>query len=169
MGTLEDEAKKLEEELSKVLINQDGRRDDETLRFLYENYHKRFLQDNKQIWDNGKIMVPFSLSAFGLYANLSSPSYGVTLILAFASIALSFVWLINAENHRAFQNKSFVWMRAIERILVGPNVKVPFKISDDTLNEKLSSPAAVNITIRWFTFLVLVGWVIIIIGNGNCT
>lgn len=169
MNTLEEEARKLEEELAKVAVNADGERDDEMLRFLYENYHNRFLQDNKQIWDNGKIMVPFSLSAFGVYANLSSPSCGVTLILAIASFALSLIWLINAENHRAFQNKSFVWMRAIERIFVGPNIKVPFKISDDDLNEKLSSPAAVNITIRWFTVAVFVGWVAIIIGNGDCT
>ena len=162
---LEKEAIELETKLKKAAVKEDGSRDDELLKFLYDNYHKRFLQDNKQIWDNGKLMIPFSLSAFGFYATLKCPNLESVIVLALASIALAFVWLSNAENHRAFQNKSFVWMRAIEIILLGPDVKTPFKIPDDWFNKQLSRPAAVNMTIRGFFFAVLIGWLLIIYYN----
>lgn len=160
---LEEKAIELENRLLEATTDKVAPPYRNLLKFFYENYHNRFLQDNKQIWDNGKILVPFSLSAFGFYANLKSPELVSIIVLAFASILLAFVWLINAENHRAFQNKSFVWMRAIERILLGPDVKVSFKISDDSLNEKLSQPAAVNMTIRYFTIAVTLGWVFILL------
>ena len=81
---LEKEAIELETKLKKAAVKEDGSRDDELLKFLYDNYHKRFLQDNKQIWDNGKLMIPFSLSAFGFYATLKCPNLESVIVLALA-------------------------------------------------------------------------------------
>ncbi len=53
---LEEEAIKLEKKLKKEAVKEDGSPDDELLKFFYDNYHKRFLHDNKQIWDNGKLV-----------------------------------------------------------------------------------------------------------------
>jgi len=77
---LEEKAIELEEKLRGKLTGADGSVNDELLKFFYDNYHKRFLNDNKQIWDNGKLMVPFSLSAFGFYATLECPSFSSLVI-----------------------------------------------------------------------------------------
>jgi hypothetical protein len=110
---------------------------DEWLRCLYSTYHARFLADNDKIWGNGRVMISFSLSAFGIYAAYRPTFFG-TCVLALASVSLLLVWLVNAETHRAFQNKSLAWLLAIERVVFGDELAVPVKISDDTLNTFLS-------------------------------
>lgn len=157
--SIEEMSKQIENELKGKITTTRGTRDDVWLRFLYDNYHKRFLSDNERIWDNGKLMIPFSLAAFGIYANIACPSWLQLTVLGIASSALSIIWLINAENHRAFQNKSIAWVMAIER-LISLDIRV-VKISDDKLNKILSSRAAVRRSIRWFSFGVPLVWVLL--------
>lgn len=159
--SIEEISKQIENKLKGKIITTGGTRDDEWLRFLYDNYHKRFLSDNERIWDNGKLMIPFSLAAFGIYANIDCPSWVQLTVLGIASSALSILWLINAENHRAFQNKSIAWVMAIEK-LIGLDIRV-VKISDDNLNRILSSRAAVRRSIRWFSFGVPLVWVLLVV------
>jgi hypothetical protein len=157
---IEKASKQIEAELRTNITTATGVRDDEWLRFLYDNYHKRFLSDNERIWDNGKLMIPFSLAAFGIYANIVYPSWIQLIVLGVASSALSIIWLINAENHRAFQNKSIAWVMAIERLIGLDKIRV-VKISDDELNKKLSGQAVVRRSIRWLSFGVPLVWMLL--------
>lgn len=91
----------------------------EWLRTIYQVRAERFLADNKTIWTTGGIMVPVALAAFvvPIYANVTSVP--ILLVLAVASLALTFMWIWIAENHRAFQNASMDAMDAIEQDVVG--------------------------------------------------
>jgi hypothetical protein len=132
------------------------------MRTLYAAYSERFLHDNAQIWANGRIMIPFALSAFGVYVGLRHPSTAHTLLLGFGSSALIAIWLINAENHRAFQNKSMAWIVAIERA-IGVTNPLPPKVPDDPFNRLLSGGAAVQWLIRAFCFAIPLLWLVIIV------
>ena len=135
---------------------------DEWLGRLYDNYHRRFLADNAQVWGNGRVLVPFSLSAFGVWAALPLRTIPVTAVLAAGSTTLAALWLVNAENHRAFQNKSMAWLVAIERV-IGVKLSTPQKISDGWFNKALSRRAAVQKVIRTFCFGVPLAWIAILL------
>lgn len=82
---------------------------------LYHEYTNRFIADNNRIWTTAASMVPLSLGAFGLLASLPKPSLGQVIALPVIGRLLMTVWLVIAENHRAFQNRSMEWLRAVER------------------------------------------------------
>jgi len=82
---------------------------------LYQEYSKRFIADNNRIWTTAASMVPLSFGAFAILASLSKPSLGQVIALPIIGWLLMTVWLIIAENHRAFQDRSISWLLAIER------------------------------------------------------
>lgn len=87
---------------------------DEWLRLLYDRYTERFMKDNDRIWSTGAIMIPLSLGGFVALATIQVVTVAHVLSLALASIALMLFWEVTAENHRAFQQKSEKWIKAIE-------------------------------------------------------
>lgn len=153
----------IEKHLILKLKNKEGYLDDEWLKCLYNNYHSRFLSDNERIWGNGRIMIPFSLSAFGLYANLDKPDFLQVLILGLASSGLIALWLVNAESHRAFQNKSMAWLVAIENVIVGKDLSVPVKVYDDKMTKLLAGDEAVRNGIKWLCYCLPRVWVVLLI------
>ena len=60
-------------------------------------------------------MIPLSLGSFPVLASIDHPSPGQIVALAVAGWTLATTWLVIAENHRAFQDQSAAWIRAIER------------------------------------------------------
>lgn len=83
---------------------------------LYEGYSSRFLSDNTRIWTTAATMIPLSLGAFVVLASIDRPSRSQIVLLPLAGWLLMSIWLVIAENHRAFQEASHQWMRAVERI-----------------------------------------------------
>lgn len=158
MTGFSEAVKEIEGELRQFMDEGDARDKDQWLRTLYDNYHRRFLADNSQIWGNGKIMIPFSLTAFAVYVSLETPTLVEILLLGLASSALIAIWLVNAENHRAFQNKSMAWLVAIERVL-GLKEQVPPKLPDNRLNRLLSRPAAIQTVIRLLACGIPLAWI----------
>lgn len=58
---------------------------------------------------------PAVVGGFASLASLDQPSLGQILALAVAGWTIATTWLVIAENHRAFQDHSVAWLRAIER------------------------------------------------------
>ena len=135
---------------------------DEWLRTLYESYTQRFLSDNSRIWITGSIMIPLSLAAFAALPTIECPTFIHLLVLAIASVAVMVSWLVIAENHRAFQEKSRAWIVAIEETLGLEETGGP-KIRENLLNRMLTFAAAVQI-MRWvLTFSVIIGWILVLV------
>ena len=82
---------------------------------LYQEYSKRFLLDGTRIWTIAATLVPLSLGSFALLASIDKPTIGQIILLSLAGWLLMSLWLVIAENHRAFQNASVEWLRAIEK------------------------------------------------------
>ncbi|MBE9584029.1 hypothetical protein IM792_06170 [Mucilaginibacter sp. JRF] len=82
------------------------------LRQLHSHYSEKFLQDNNRIWSTASILIPLSLA--GLATVKDAPPLSV-IPIALASISLMLFWVIFAEHHRAFQNRSSAYIQAIER------------------------------------------------------
>ena len=82
---------------------------------LYQQYAGRFASDNNRIWMTATTMVPLSLGAFGVLASVPKPSLSQVIALPILGWLLMTIWLVIAENHRAFQDRSMAWMQAIER------------------------------------------------------
>lgn len=140
-----------------------GERGDKWLHLLYTSYLNRFLSDNNRIWTTGQWMITLSVAPFAAIPNLAKPSTLNFVFLAIPSITLIWVWLIIAENHRAFQEKSIDWMRAIESALdierPGGD-KVPRKSAHIGRNlvQKMRWVLAVGISLLWFTIILLTGF-----------
>lgn len=82
---------------------------------LHEHFTDRMLADNSRIWQIGAIFVPVSLAAFApLVAIKGAVQWWHVLVLGLPSTGLLWLWLVIAENHRAFQQKSESWLFAIE-------------------------------------------------------
>jgi hypothetical protein len=136
-----------------VLARQSG---DEWLRTLYQSYHQRFLSDNHRIWITGGILISVSLATFAVPVQLGCLPFAPLLVLGFASISLMFSWIIIAENHRAFQEKSRAWIVAIEEIIDIQDT-ASSKISENWITRSMRVQ-----TMRWFLGLgVLAGWAVI--------
>ena len=108
------QARVLQEELRNMAPNNDPQKD-EWLRKLYECYKDRFLSDNDRIWKTGSIMIPLSFAPLAILPSIESPETVHYVILGIASFLIYAIWLIIADNHRAFQNKSMAWIIAIEQ------------------------------------------------------
>ncbi len=132
------------------------------LEILYQHYSERFTEDNNKIWTTASILIPISLAGFGAVATINQPSITQVVILMFASIALFTIWLVIAENHRAFQQKNQAWVVAIERI-IGVEDRTGAKILTNFLNKLLTKKFGVQ-TAYWILYLgILICWVIILI------
>lgn len=133
---------------------------EEWLRTIYQMYHQRFLSDNNRIWTVGAILLPVSLSAFAIPVRVTDLSWIPLCVLALASTFLIWSWIIIADNHRAFQQKSLAWVVAIQELL---NVKDPhgFKLDESWL--------ARNVPVhrmRWMLgWAVPLGWVLVVLGK----
>lgn len=137
------------------------------LRTLYESYTQRFLSDSSRIWITGLIMIPLSLAAFAALPTIEKPTFIHLLVLAIASVAVMVSWLVIAENHRAFQEKSRAWIVAIEETL-GLEETGGSKIRANLLNRMLTFAAAVQI-MRWvLTFSVIIGWILVLVFWPRC-
>ena len=98
---------------------------------LHKEYNARFLSDNQRIWMTAQIMVPTSLVPLvGLASAKQSPSLGIVLCSAAASMALVVFWHAIAENHKGYQQKNLAWVEAIERRLGIDTRKLPSQIPD---------------------------------------
>jgi hypothetical protein len=132
------------------------------LQVLYQNYANRFLSDNGRIWSTGSILIPLSLAGFAAVIGLDDPHWSHVVVLMFASIALMFIWLVIAENHRAFQQKSKAWLTAIERTIKIEGVG-DLKVKGNFWNQLLTGKCAVQ-NMRWYLFLaVVIGWIGVLI------
>src|SRR3989344_4582485 len=100
----EEEVVKLMGIIAKMIEDQrkQGQDPNAWLQTLYQNYANRFLSDNGRIWSTGSILIPLSLAGFAAVVGLDAPRWPHVVVLMFASIALMFIWLVIAENHRAF-------------------------------------------------------------------
>ncbi len=146
------------------LANSNKEGDRSFLLSLYSEYNSRFLSDNNRIWDTGKILLPFSLAGIAAIANATDPSFLTKFIIALASIAIIICWLISAENHRAFQNKSMTAMIIIENAL-GIKKTLPNKIPDKNskINIALSGNAAVKHSIRALCLVIVICWLLVLL------
>ncbi len=150
------------EQLTERLKDRPSEQRDEWLRTLYENYTQRFISDNERIWTTGAIMIPLSLSGFVALTAIEQVKTVHLVFLAAASFLVILVWLIIAENHRAFQQRALVWTEAIECVL-GLEGACKSKVRGGFLNRLLTFSGAVQF-VRWgLTGLVLTGWVIVLL------
>jgi hypothetical protein len=83
---------------------------------LHQRYSAMFLSDNTRIWTTAATMIPLSLGSFVVLASISHPSLPQIIIFSAAAWILMSVWLVIAENHRAFQEGSQRVLREIEDI-----------------------------------------------------
>ncbi len=83
---------------------------------VYDRYSAMFLSDNARIWTTAATMIPLSLGAFVVLASLRSPALIQIIMLSAAAWVLMTVWLIIAENHRAFQEGSQRVLQDIEGV-----------------------------------------------------
>jgi hypothetical protein len=82
---------------------------------LHEHFAKRWVSDNARIWQTGAIFIPVALAAFVPLTALKGPVlWWHIVVLGLPSTGLLWLWLLVAENHRAFQQKSEAWLFAIE-------------------------------------------------------
>jgi hypothetical protein len=145
----------------------EGFQSDEWLRTLYKSYTNKFIHDNNRIWTTGSIMIPLSLAAFAAVPTINCPKSIHLLILGLASLTIIISWLVIAENHRAFQDKSLAWVVAIEEVL-GLTGTGGTKIRGNPLNRLLTFPAAVQI-MRWsITSSITIGWILVLILWPRC-
>jgi VanZ family protein len=87
---------------------------------LYDSYSSKFLSDNARIWTTAATMIPLSLGSFVVLASIRHPSRAQIYLLAAAGWVLMSVWLVIAENHRAFQDGAQKVLRDIEGIWTFP-------------------------------------------------
>ena len=156
-----DPIKELASKIQVEIKKNRNKIDEDWLRLLYSEYSNRFQLDNGRIWDTGKILIPFSLIGLGVLTKITDPCSTIKFALALASIAVIVCWLISAENHRAFQNKSIAWLMAIENE-VGINFDIPAKLPDDDINKFLCKKGAVKWSIRVLVGLIVLSWLVIL-------
>jgi hypothetical protein len=87
-----------------------------SLTAVYDRRSALFLSDNARIWNTAATMIPLSLGAFVALASISHPALMQIIMLSVSAWVLMTVWLIIAENHRAFQDKSQQVLTEIEEI-----------------------------------------------------
>ena len=132
------------------------------LELLYEENSKMMISDNRNIWTTASIMIPLSFAPLIALSSIQHPNDFQINILALASIIIISTWLVIAENHRAFQEKSRAWMIAIEETIGLQNIGIN-KIFVNIFNRVLTFRGAVQI-MRWgLVILMIIGWRLIYI------
>ncbi len=131
---------------------------------LHKHYTDRMLSDNERIWRTGAIFVPVALGAFGALVALKSPvSWWHILVLGLPSTLLLLLWLVIADNHRAFQQKSEACFQAIEEELGLFTIKIPSKAQSKGYDRFVTFPQAIQKSRWWLAFAVAAFWVVLFI------
>ncbi|MFZ2444773.1 MAG: hypothetical protein WAW37_00305 [Syntrophobacteraceae bacterium] len=115
----ENEFDKNIDDIKKILSDLDIKENGDWLRSIYISYKDRFISDNNRIWTTAAIIVPLSFSPLVFLPKLNNMNIVYFIALALASLSLMLFWLLTAEAHRSFQNKSMTWLIAIEEIILG--------------------------------------------------
>ena len=145
-----------------ALRTQHGSEGDKWLQLLYTSYLQRFLSDNSRIWTTGQWMISLSLAPLVAIPSLPKQNLPFNILfLAIPSVSLIWIWLIIAENHRAFQDKSLEWLSAIEKVL-GVEKPGGAKVANGLL---LIKPGFIR-KMRWvLAWGISVVWIAIIVGT----
>lgn len=114
---------------------------------LFKHYTDRMLADNERIWKTGALFVPISLAAFAAFAAIKCPQVWHILVLGIPSIGLMFAWIVIAENHRSFQQKSEAWLVALHRA-VDLDLKLPIKLPTGGMEDAVTTSGAIQ-RMRW--------------------
>jgi hypothetical protein len=148
---IEDDAAELVKALTQI-TPPDGPKG-EWLKLLYKSFTERFLSDNSRIWTTGAVMIPFSLAPLAVLLTLREPDQIHFLVLATASLTIYVSWLVIADGHRRFQNKSYAWLLAIQQV-IGLNDTGPSKLGEYMLTKWVTVRR-----MRYIILLILVmGW-----------
>lgn len=127
----------------------------EWLRTLHDAAAERFLSDNGRIWTTGAIMIPLSLAPFAVLPLINNPEAVHFWMLGLASVTVYLAWLIIADGHRQFQDKSLAWIIAIQQTIGLKNTGKP-QVGEYWLTK--------HITVRRMRYAILaeliVGWLV---------
>lgn len=151
-------------------LRAEGKDPNDWLKTLYNAFGNRMLSDNERIWRTGAILVPLSLSAFAALVAMNSLRPWKVLVLGSASSALLWCWLIIAENHRAFQQKSEAWLLAIQETVGFERAGGP-KVKGNAPNRFLIFSAAIQ-GMRWVLAVgVTAAWAVLwwLVASGRLT
>lgn len=136
----------------------------EVLKEVYGSYTSRFISDNSRIWTTAASMIPLSLGSFVVLASIAKPTLAQIVLLSAASWILMTVWLVIAENHRAFQNASMQRLSQIEKIWGVEGVGSP-KVASGKLAAFLTRPGRVRqmrfglwLTVSLGSLCVIIFW-----------
>jgi hypothetical protein len=131
----------------------------EWLKLLYQQYTQRFINDNNKIWTVNTIFIPLCLAGLLSIKDLSPFN---TALLGAGSIMLMWFWVIVAESHRAFQNRSQAIVEEIERHI---NFDIDWGPKLDPHKSILPPSRSVQ-RIRWnMLYAVIIIWVFATIGR----
>jgi len=138
--------------------------DPDWLARIYEARLQRFLHDNAKIWSTGALLVPLSLAPFLALGGIEQPQTAHFVFFGLASFVLMLLWLVIAESHRKYQDRSLEWMREIEHI-VGASIRQPAQGIGSTRFRSRWARRALTLAVssRWarraLTLAVPVMWV----------
>jgi len=130
------------------------------LQSLHSIYAARFEADNGRVWTTASILATASFATFAGILAIDDPELPHVFVLGGISGMLLGVWVVIAENYRAFQWKSLAWQIAIEEF-VGFEDKSGFKIADGKWNRLLVRTGAVQTLRASLLAAVLIGWTLI--------
>jgi hypothetical protein len=128
---------------------------------LLTYYAEKMLSDNERIWRIGGIFIPVSFASFGALTTIKELHAWHIIALGILSTLLMFVWIVIAENHRAFQTNSDAWLIAIQRVM---HLDAPLKSKSypkSRVMKFITQKGAVK-NMRWaLLYFVMIGWVAI--------
>ncbi len=131
---------------------------------LHEHFTDRLLSDNSRIWQTGAIFVPIALAAFGALTTIKAPvAWWQVLVLGVPSTLLMWLWLVIAENHRAFQKKSEAWLFAIEEARGFFARHAPNKYASTGHDRHFIFPGVIQKARWWLAFGVGTSWVLLLV------
>lgn len=135
-----------------------------SLEALLKHYTDRMLSDNERIWRTGTLFAPISLAAFAALTAVKCLQVWHVLVLGLPSIGLMFAWIVIAENHRAFQQKSEAWIVAIMQVmgLDGPR---QVKVEAGGREARVTKKGAIQ-NMRWYLLYgVTLAWALLLIST----
>lgn len=140
-------------------LAQDKEHGSKWLQLLYSSYLQRFLSDNNRIWSTGQLMIPLALAPITAIPALGvDPAIPRLVFLAIPSTTLIWLWLVIAENHRAFQENSQEWLGEIEKVL-----KVRKPGPDKKLGGALVKPGRIRQVRWWLGYGLTAFWILFVL------
>ncbi|HEY60500.1 MAG TPA: hypothetical protein G4N92_07455 [Anaerolineae bacterium] len=158
---VQKEIKRLEKEIRRVFEKMDESNFNAWLRCIYEQKYKMLSEDTNRIWMIGRIFLPLSLSLFASLFLLDEITLEVIIVFCLISTFLIYFWFVISENLRAFQNKAWSWIIAIEKH-VGIKDPGESKVYDNDVNKFFTSKNRIQTIRRLLVWGVIIGWLIII-------